>query len=206
MCRSYVLVNCMNSSEVSNFLLKHVCKKYGWKICDVRETLFLNRYVVDVEMHKSKFSIAKHFDTLEFVAYDTSFEFGDVNTKGEFDSYWLAYMMARCIKFHDRYLPDNEEYKGEVKKFLKKENLTFLSEVSFYKSVNEEDKIQKVKKNKVQSLLKNGEKVYLTGMMCDSKFWESASIIKPVNIVKFDYPIATDENGRRYVFEYENMK
>lgn len=201
MKKNYLLVYCMKALDIQDFVQNIVCRENGWKVQKVQKTLFMNIYNVELLIRDSIFPKRRIVKSIEFVAYDTYFEFGDLNLDGKFNWWWLSFQLVRCIKFSKDYLPtgDVECYKLEIYKFLKKENLFFISDCFFYKKSANKSLIFKIEREDVNSRLAECAEIYLSGIVFDPEFYSNEEIINSKEIVHFEYPLVIDKEGKHYI-------
>ena len=201
MKKNYLLVYCMKALDIQDFVQNIVCRENGCKVQKVKSTIFLNTYNVELLVRDSVFPKRRIVKNIDFVAYDTYFEFGDFNSDGKFNWWWLSFQLVRCIKFSKDYLPirDFEWYKSEIYKFLQKENLCFISDCFFYKKSANKSLIFKIEREDVNSRLAECDEVYLSGIVFDPEFYSGEEVINSKEIVHFEYPLVIDKGGKRYI-------
>lgn len=200
MNKNYILVSRMSAFDVFDFLRNvFFRKRRGWNVINVRQTLFMNTYRVELEKRSEKFPYKKSKKYIQFVGYDTFFEFGNLNSDGKYNYLWLKFLLDKCINMPDSYLPtDDDDFKLEVIKLLRKENLVALSKCTFFKKVDASTYVR-LKRENVNAELALGNKVYLRGVISNKDFFDGDEIINSSRIIKYDYPVAIDKTKRKYV-------
>ncbi len=212
---SYILVNCIGADDILDFLQNVVCKNLRMKIqnvhecangcngeselrlkvLDVRKTIFMNTYDVEIEKRVSRFPFRKPCNILmQFVAHDMSFDFGEFNKNGIYDAAWIRFLLTRCMQFPRKYSPRDEEYKEEIVNVLRREKLFLLSDYSFYSRA-----VGKIDFETFKLAVTFREDVYLDGIVADKSFFRGVSQVRSSKIVKLDYPIVVDEDNCQYV-------
>lgn len=201
MRKSYLLVNCMKVLDIQDFIQNVVCRDKGWKVRKVQSTIFLNTYNVELLVRDSVLTRRKIVKNIEFVGYDTYFEFGDINSDGKFNSWWIFFLLVRCVKFSDKYLPAMEDdwYKHKIYEFLRRERMFFISDCFFYEKSISQSVIYKVEEKFVIPMLDADEPVYLSGTVFNPEFYYGEVLVKSNEITSFDYPMVTDKDGNRYI-------
>lgn len=191
----------MKAHDIHDFVQNIVCRENGWRVQKVQSTIFLNTYNVELLVRDSVFPKRRIVKNIDFVAYDTYFEFGDLNLDGKFNWWWLSFQLVRCIKFSEDYLPtrDAEWYKSEIYKFLQKENMFFISDCFFYKKSVNKSLIFKIEQDDVNSRLAECAEIYLSGIVFDPEFYSGEEVINSKEIVHFEYPLVIDKEGKRYI-------
>lgn len=190
----------MNACDIFDFLQNvFFHKKRGWNVLNVRQTLFMNTYRVELEKRSEKFPYKKSKKYIQFVGYDTFFEFGNLNLDGKYNNVWLEFLLNKCINMPESYLPtDDKEFKFEVIKLLRKENLVALSKCTFFKKVDASTYVR-LRKEHVNAELALGNKVYLRGIISNKDFFDGDEIVNSSQIVEYDYPVAIDKAKRKYI-------
>ena len=207
-----ILVRCMNSFEIADFLMNIVCRD-RYKIKRVLKTESVNRYLVEVVVKDSIFPKRRIIKTCEFLAYDDYFVFEDTNKNGEFNNWWLCFWLVRCTKYLKDYLPsgeDEEVYSYKVHQFLKSRKLLLITGWKFHKvehvkskSGLYDDKLNFIEIENPVHAMESGDEIIVSGdIFGKNNVREIRSISK--NVKSIDFPLVIDEEENKFILAGES--
>lgn len=205
-----VLVRAMNYLEILDFLKNGVLRNTKYRVRRVIATDSVNLYRVQLETRKTIFS--KEIRFCDFKAYDSYFEFEEFNEDGKLNSWWLCFLLVRCISYVKTYLPKGESVEGytyKVQEFLKENNIVFLHNWRFFEMTSFANKESEqfvdlqstIELADAKRKLEYGENIYISGYCVGARRYWPKELFFREKIVSIDFPMVTDKNGRKYILK-----